>query len=79
MQKMLFKLPISMDKIYLKQGIRDVLKGDMILALAGVKTITLFDEGTDLDDVERSLEIIIEDVRLRQGKTRGTNSNKVSG
>lgn len=79
MQKMLFKLPISMDKIYLKQGIRDVLKGDMILALAGVKTITLFSEDTDLSDVERSLEIIIEDVRLRQGKTRGTNSNKVSG
>ncbi len=36
-------------------------------ALANAKTVTLFKPGTSLDEIEKSLEIILADVRLRKG------------
>ena len=37
-------------------------------ALANAKTITLFRPGASLEEIEKSLEIILADVRLRKGK-----------
>jgi len=42
----------------------------MLLGIADAKTVTLFPSDVKLDDVERSLEIVLEDIRLRQGKPK---------
>ena len=37
-------------------------------ALANAKTVTLFLPGATLDEIEKSIEIVLADVRLRKGK-----------
>ena len=37
-------------------------------ALANAKTVTLLQPGANLDEIEKSLEIILSDIRLRKGK-----------
>jgi len=37
-------------------------------AYANAKTVTLVHPGAPLKDVERSLEIVLQDIRLRMGK-----------
>lgn len=37
-------------------------------ALANAKTVTLLQPGATLEEIEKSLEIVLADVRLRKGK-----------
>jgi len=46
-------------------------------AYANAKTLTIAHPGASLDDVERSLEIVLLDIRLRMGKI-GSGSEKLS-
>jgi len=54
------------NRIYIKEEMRKMFKGDKAIAIANAKTITLFPAEADLEDVEASLEIVLEDVRLRR-------------
>ncbi len=46
--------------------IKEGFTGD-VEALANAKTITLFKPGATLDEIEKSIEIILADIRLRKG------------
>jgi len=65
-----FEIPNYNGKIYLKRELRKTLNTQMLLGIANAKTVTLFPSDVNLDDVERSLEIVLEDIRLRQGKPK---------
>jgi len=65
-----FEIPNYGGKIYLKKELRDILNSPTLIGLANAKTVTLFSSDVDLKDIERSLEIILDDLRLRQGKAK---------
>lgn len=52
--------------IYLKEEIREVFPSEKVIAIANAATITIFPPETDLKDVESSVEIVLEDIRLRR-------------
>ena len=65
---------------YIPDNIREEgFKGEIEL-LANAKTVTLFLPGASLDEIERSLLIVLEDVRLRKGTPRqkGESHEKLS-
>jgi len=47
---------------------REGFEGEVEL-LANAKTVTLFLPGASLDEIERSLLIVLDDIRLRKGKS----------
>ena len=53
---------------YIPDNIRqEGFEGEVEL-LANAKTVTLFLPGASLDEIERSLLIVLDDIRLRKGK-----------
>ena len=65
-----FEIPNYNGKIYLKKELRKTLNTQVLFGIVNAKTVTLFPSDVKLDDVERSLEIVLEDIRLRQGKPK---------
>lgn len=64
-----FKLPfigVKKRSIYLKEELRKILKGKEARAIANAKTIVLFSSNTSLEDVERSLLILLSDIKFRK-------------
>lgn len=64
-------------KTYLAYIPEDVIREGFVEdvdAYANAKTVTLVHPEASLEDVERSLEIVLQDIRLRMGK-----SGKVEG
>jgi len=68
---------LYMPKDFVEEGFVGVMD-----ALANAKTITLLHPSTTLEEAEKSLEIVIEDIRLRRGmyKNKGEENGKdISG
>lgn len=58
---------------YIPDNIRNEgFKGEVEL-LANAKTVTLFLPGASLEEIEESLNIILQDIRLRIGKVGNEN------
>ncbi len=55
---------------YIPDGIRQEGFTGEVELLANAKTVTLFLPGASLDEIERSLLIVLDDIRLRRGKPR---------
>jgi hypothetical protein len=74
-------------RIYIKEDIRTILgqeRGD-VKALANAKTLTLWHPDEDIEDIIRSLKIVIQDLELRKDSADHaqadprSNGNEVQG
>lgn len=54
---------------YIPDSIRDEGFIETVELLANAKTVTLLHPDASLEEIERSLEIVLQDIRLRMGKT----------
>ncbi|MBW2671951.1 MAG: hypothetical protein JRD89_00880 [Deltaproteobacteria bacterium] len=54
-------------RIHLKEEVKDLLGHERkeVVALANATTLTIFDPETPIDKVIKSLEIVLQDLRLR--------------
>jgi len=61
-----FELPISSDKIYLKEELRKILNTDKVKGIANAITVTMYPDDASLEDVEESIKIVLKDIQLRR-------------
>ena len=62
------ELPIHHDRVYLKEEIRKVLKGDRIIAISQGDAVLLFDKGADPENLMKALKVIKAEIQLRKGE-----------
>lgn len=57
-----FKLPNHKGRIFLKAELKNLLDSDVISARANEKAVVLYPENADLNEVKKSLELIIGEI-----------------
>jgi len=62
--------------MYLKEDIRRILNTNPIKALANAKSVVMFSNNTNLEDVAESLRIILKDIKLRKKETKEGDSDE---
>ncbi len=63
-----FKLSIYKGRIYLKEELRNILGSDkkIIRAIADARTVLLFPEDAQWNEIRESVNILLSDIKLRE-------------
>lgn len=62
-------------QLYIKEELKKILNSNPLTALANAKTVVMFPKDTSLEAVEKSLEVLLLDVKLR--RKFSTEKNKL--
>lgn len=68
--------PETPHRTYIPNEIADEGFVGIVDAYANAKTVTIVHPGASLEEVERSLEIVLQDIRLRMGKPNESQKPK---
>jgi hypothetical protein len=60
-----FRLKNYNGQVYFKEELRDILQSNPLRCIANSKAVVLFSEGTDIETVLSSLEVIVFDLQHR--------------
>jgi len=53
-------------QLYVKEELKKILNSNPLIALANARTVVMFPKGTPLEAVEKSLQVLLLDVKLRR-------------
>lgn len=61
-----FEVKNYQGQLYVKEELKKILNSNPLTALANARTVVMFPKDTPLEAVEKSLEVLLLDVKLRR-------------